>query len=270
LSDDKETYSTIFTALRHPLRQRILRMLATEPLTFTAMLHRLGIESPHLTYHLESLGILLAKTKNGQYQLSTFGRAAIAMMGWVEEAPQTEAQPVTVPTTWKTAVVLLVVGIAIFAGSYYGQHQISEMYLDYSQLSKNYTQIKAEYLSTVAPTAITPPISKLEAIHIALTHGGWNRTMLQDLFVTADLCYVELTVTPQSKRFDLVYYVTEAVLDYSPVRIGDTTYRYVWYIIITQQGFTHSIPPPGCYLVDVTTGEVPPTPFDRYNPLVNE
>ena len=81
MSDDEETYSTIFTALRHPIRRRILRMLATEPMTFTAMLNRLGIESPHLTYHLESLGVLLAKTDRGTYQLSTFGRAAVATMG---------------------------------------------------------------------------------------------------------------------------------------------------------------------------------------------
>jgi DNA-binding transcriptional ArsR family regulator len=65
LSDDEETYSTIFTALRHPIRRRILRMLAKERMSFTEMLNRLGIESPHLTYHLESLGILLAKTENG-------------------------------------------------------------------------------------------------------------------------------------------------------------------------------------------------------------
>jgi hypothetical protein len=40
-------------------------MLAKEQMSFTEMLNRLGIESPHLTYHLESLGILFAKTENG-------------------------------------------------------------------------------------------------------------------------------------------------------------------------------------------------------------
>jgi len=153
MSDDEETYSTIFTALRHPIRRRILRMLATEPMTFTAMLNRLGIESPHLTYHLESLGVLTAKTESGQYRLSTFGGAAVATMGWVEEAPKTEPQPTPVPTMWKAVVVVLVIGVAAFAGAYYQQSQALSglhtaydgLYAEYTGLSADWDHLRADY-----------------------------------------------------------------------------------------------------------------------------
>jgi DNA-binding transcriptional ArsR family regulator len=156
LSDEEETYSTIFTALRHPIRRRILRMLG-EPLTFTAMLNRLGIESPHLTYHLESLGVLIAKTESGQYRLSTFGRAAVATMGWVEEAPKPEPQPILLTTTWKAVVAVLVIGVVVFAGLYSSQGQaLSELstnydglYMEYTGLSEAVTQLTAEYNETL-------------------------------------------------------------------------------------------------------------------------
>jgi len=99
--------------------------------------------------------------------------------------------------------------------------------LKYTQLAKNYTQIKEEYLSTIAPTAITPPISKLAAISIALTHGGWTATTLNGLLVNAKLCYVELMDPPKEQYFDLVCEVVMPVSDYSPVTIGAATYRYV-------------------------------------------
>ena len=121
-------------------------MLSEESLTFTAMLNQLGIESPHLTYHLDSLGVLISKTESGKYRLSTFGRAAVATMGWVEEAPKPEPQPVPVTTKWKAVLVLLVIAIAVFAGVYYSQYQaLSGLSKDYEELSEDFTQIKAEY-----------------------------------------------------------------------------------------------------------------------------
>jgi DNA-binding transcriptional ArsR family regulator len=129
LSEEEETYSTIFTALRHTIRRRILRMLAKEPMTFTDMLNRLGIESPHLTYHLDSLGVLLAKTERGQYRLSTFGQAAVSMMGWVEDAPKTEPKLTILTTKWKAIVIVLIVGIAVLSSVCYWQYgRLDELY----------------------------------------------------------------------------------------------------------------------------------------------
>lgn len=83
---DEEVYSRIFSALRHGVRRRILRMLSKGKMTFTSMCDGLGITSSHLTYHLDALGELISKDDSG-YALSVFGRAAVSMMSSVEDSP---------------------------------------------------------------------------------------------------------------------------------------------------------------------------------------
>jgi hypothetical protein len=197
--------------------------------------------------------------------------------------PKTAPKPSILTSKWPKALVVLVVGVGVFAGAYYGHYHLSQFYLDYArlsenytqisleyaQLSKNYSQLKDEYLSTITPTIISPPISKLTAINVALTHGGWNTTKLEGLLVNAKLCYVELMDTPKEQYFHLVYEVIVPVADYSPVNIGEVTYRYVWYVIVSRQGFMKTIPPQGSYLVDVATHEVITFPFDMDNPIFN-
>lgn len=60
-------------------------MLADKPLAFSEILEILTIDSGHLSYHLESLGDLIVHSKEGKYKLSSFGVAAMRLMGGVEE-----------------------------------------------------------------------------------------------------------------------------------------------------------------------------------------
>ncbi len=83
---DEEVYSTIFNALRHGVRRRILRMLSKKQMTFTALNEKLGISSSHLTYHLDSLRELVSKN-DAMYKLSVFGNAAVDMISNVEDPP---------------------------------------------------------------------------------------------------------------------------------------------------------------------------------------
>ena len=80
---DEEVYTTIFNALRHGVRRRILRMLSEKQMTFTALNEKLNISSSHLTYHLDSLKELVSKD-DASYRLSVFGRAAVDMMNGIE------------------------------------------------------------------------------------------------------------------------------------------------------------------------------------------
>lgn len=82
----EEIYSIMFSSLKHPIRRKILRILADKPLTFSEMLDLLGVSSSNLTYHLESLGELVTKEDKGVYRLSTFGLASVSTMKIVEEA----------------------------------------------------------------------------------------------------------------------------------------------------------------------------------------
>jgi len=90
---EEEYYSTVFVALKHPIRRKILRMLNEKPRSFSEILAELKIESAHLTYHLETLRELLHKDENGKYALSFVGEAAVSMMYRVEEVPKPSRFP---------------------------------------------------------------------------------------------------------------------------------------------------------------------------------
>lgn len=96
---EEETYSTIFAALKHPSRRKILRLLSEKPRSFTEMQNLFKVESPYLTYHLDALKQLVSKTENGRYRLSAVGEAAMALMRGVEEAPKKPT--FALPLKWK-------------------------------------------------------------------------------------------------------------------------------------------------------------------------
>jgi len=145
---EEETYSTIFTSLKHPVRRKILRMLSEKPRNFSEILEALGISSSHLTYHLENLGELVSKTGDGKYKLSTFGEAAVGTMSKVEEAPKvTEAErPSSLSIKWKSLFVVLMIGLVVLAGVSYTQYwSLNRLSAKYEQLSAEYEQLSAEY-----------------------------------------------------------------------------------------------------------------------------
>lgn len=129
---EEETYSTIFTSLKHPIRRKILRMLSERPRSFSEMQEEFRIESSHLTYHLESLGSLLHKSKNGEYALSVLGDAAMSVMYQVEEAPKTPPRLPSLQTKWKVFFAALMVGLIFTSSLCYVQYQTL------SQLSAEY------------------------------------------------------------------------------------------------------------------------------------
>jgi hypothetical protein len=100
-----------------------------------------------------------------------------------------------------------------------------------------------------------PPVSMYHALLIALESGGWNATSLENMAISAELDFCAFSFN----SFRLVYRVTSQPVDWSPQQINDTTYRYVWTIIVGGPGFIQSIPPPGYYWVDAATGELVPT-----------
>lgn len=81
---EEDTYSSIFLALKHPVRRKILRMLGESPAAYTEILNTLGVETGFLNYHLESLNGLITKDKDGRYFLSEFGEAALDLITGVE------------------------------------------------------------------------------------------------------------------------------------------------------------------------------------------
>jgi len=82
---DDEIYSIMFSSFKHPIRRKILRMLDSKSMTFMELVEALGISSPNLTYHLESLGDLISKLDNGAYKLSAFGQVSISALKGIED-----------------------------------------------------------------------------------------------------------------------------------------------------------------------------------------
>jgi DNA-binding transcriptional ArsR family regulator len=125
---EEDTYSMIFTSLKHPIRRGILRILSDNPQSFSDMQRLLKIESSHLTYHLEGLGSLLVKTEEGKYALSSLGEAAASTMKRVEEPPK--AYPSLTSRSGHSHLthllssnkslpkILLIIGIALLASSF--------------------------------------------------------------------------------------------------------------------------------------------------------
>jgi DNA-binding transcriptional ArsR family regulator len=136
----EETYSTMFSSLRHPARRKILRMLSERSLTFSQMLEELEIPSSHLTYHLENLGELVVKMEDGKYKLSSFGKASVSMMKGAEEVPNSQAKKFSaLPLRWKSLFAALLIGIVLLSSMSY------VLYASSNQLATDYELLKADF-----------------------------------------------------------------------------------------------------------------------------
>ncbi len=114
-SREDEIYSTMFSSLKHPVRRKILRMLGNKPMTFMEMVEELGVSTPHLTYHLESLGELVSKMDNSKYKLSTFGAATVSAMKGVEEVHEIEPKHRMMTFRWKAIFGVLMVAVLLLS-----------------------------------------------------------------------------------------------------------------------------------------------------------
>jgi DNA-binding transcriptional ArsR family regulator len=136
---EDETYSVMFSSLRHPARRKILRMLSESEMTFSQMLEELAIPSSHLTYHLENLGELVVKDKDGKYDLSSFGKASVAMMKGAEEVPDIHVKRFSaLPVRWKALYAIFSIGIVLLASVSYVQ------YASFNSLSNDYGLLKTD------------------------------------------------------------------------------------------------------------------------------
>jgi len=119
---EEETYSLVFTALKHPIRRKILRVLAGGPRGFTDMQKLFNVSSPFLTYHLDSLKELVLKTESGMYRLSNMGEGAVALMEKVEETPKTTPRDTVlsrrkrIPSMVQLSLTVIAIGLVLSGG----------------------------------------------------------------------------------------------------------------------------------------------------------
>jgi len=141
-NSEDEYYSTIFIALKHPIRRKILRMLREKPRSFSEMLGELKIESSHLTYHIDTLRDLLRKTEKGEYMLSFLGEAATSIMYQVEEAPKALPHLLLLSPNWKACFSVLIISLIILCGLSYVQYQrLNQLSTEYESLSETLSDV---------------------------------------------------------------------------------------------------------------------------------
>ena len=134
--DTEETYSVIYSALKHPIRRKILRMLSDEQLSYTQMLKELDLDTGHLNYYLESLGELVIKNEEGKYRLSEMGQAAIGLMKkvedratqekeitWLKQQKRQKRRTILLLQTF-AIIMLLVASFVFFNVKFETQHQV--------------------------------------------------------------------------------------------------------------------------------------------------
>jgi DNA-binding transcriptional ArsR family regulator len=164
---EEETYSTVFSALKHPIRRKILRVLSKSSKSFTDMQNSLNINSPVLTYHLEALRDLISKTDDGRYRLSSTGEGATALMERVEEAPKTPSR--TFSTRHRRILSLIqitttILALALLTSGWY-LASVSSTQTSYSLPSESFSQKTPTSINGVVyDTSITTTVPPTEGL----------------------------------------------------------------------------------------------------------
>jgi DNA-binding transcriptional ArsR family regulator len=150
MGSEEDTYSMIFSSLKHPIRRGILRILSGGPQTFSDLQKTFTIESSHLTYHLDGLGNLLLKTDDGRYALSSLGEAAVSTMKHVEEPPKATPHLQFPSKNWKLLMAAMLIGLVLLSALLILQYQsFGELSARYSNLSEE-QKLLQEALKNVA------------------------------------------------------------------------------------------------------------------------
>jgi DNA-binding transcriptional ArsR family regulator len=197
---EEDTYSIMFTALRHPARRTILKMLSEKSMTFSQMLNKLGIPGSQLTYHLENLVEFIVKVETGKYKLSMLGEASVSMLKEAEEVKSIHTKKFSsLPLRWKSLFALLVIGIVLLASMTYVQ------YASFNQLSRDYELLKADFERAKLQNQQMLPSSTAERV----------TTFLRDV-VQIDITQYQMTLLSNTveNRSDLGGAVEE-ILTYS-------------------------------------------------------
>jgi len=171
-------------------------------------------------------------------------------------------------------IAALITSVYINFAQYFTIQQMNQNFDNlnqtYNNLNQSYTDLNQRYLALNQTynqliddinhfnniinqdSAFQTPISKSQAIRIALAYGGWNATSLREQTVGANLRYFAFDADGSVERY--LGEVFEPAENYFPVQEGTLTYRYVWLVFISTSGpfpFVHT-----AYYIDASSGEI--------------
>jgi DNA-binding transcriptional ArsR family regulator len=207
----EETYSAMFSSLRHPARRKILRMLSEKEMSFSQMLDELEIPGSHLTYHLENLGELIVKMEDGKYKLSSVGEASYSIMRGAEEAPNSQTKKFSVlPLRWRTLVVVFIISITLLASiscvQYYSLNHLSN---DYELVKADLEKAKLQNQQIISWSSAERALSIIRDV-VQIDTSKYQTTLLRDTIENrSDLDSVveeilQYSLTTSESKIDLV------------------------------------------------------------------
>lgn len=189
---EEETYSSVFASLRHPIRRKILRSLSAGPQSFSDLQRTVGIESSHLTYHLEGLTNLLAKTEHGDYVLSSLGRIAVSTMKQVEEPSSASLHTQFLPRFWRRerarvlalGIICIILAVSLAGVFAYHVSVINGKDSTISLLNSQVAAFQNQILS--ANSTINSLSSQIAQLETQLSSNNSMVTVLQNQILSAN------------------------------------------------------------------------------------
>ena len=176
----EETYSTMFSSLRHPARRKILKMLSEKSMTFSQMLDELEIPGSHLTYHLENLGEFLVKMDDGKYKLSSFGAASVSIMKGAEEVPGNQKKFSSLPLRWKSFFAAFIIGIVLLASVSLVQYaSFNQLSMDYGLLKADFEKVKSQNQQLLWSTSSDKGVKIIRDV-VQIDVSKYQTTLLSD------------------------------------------------------------------------------------------
>jgi hypothetical protein len=201
---EEEIYSIMFTSLKHPVRRKILRMLANKPMTFMEMVENLSVSSSHLTYHLESLGELVFKMDNSKYKLSTFGLATVSAMKGVEEAPEIEPKRrLKLPFKWKAVFATLMIAVLLLAAISTLQYTtLNRLSTSQDSLAAENQQLLSWGIGTNRVANLLRDVAQIDTTKYKITLLSNTMAYRTDFSVTEEIIKYSLTSTQSNLDVD--------------------------------------------------------------------
>jgi hypothetical protein len=203
-SSEEEIYSIMFASLKHPVRRKILRMLADKPMTFMEMVDYVGVSSSHLTYHLESLGELIYKMDSGKYKLSTFGTATVSAMKGVEEPPETQIkQSPKLAFKWKVAFAALIIAMVILVAVSTLQYTtLNKLAASQQLLSAENQQLLSWGIGTNKVANLLQDVAQIDTTQYTITLLSNTMQYRSDLGVAEEIIKYSLTSSQSNLDVD--------------------------------------------------------------------
>lgn len=171
--------------------------------------------------------------------------------------------------TIEAVAVILAIGLAVTVTFSIGQYQILNQ--NYSELNQKFNNLEKLFWNNyplLAPSFVSPtpqqqptqpPVSKAQALQIAQGYANWTSS-LENTTITLNLvCFwTEYSIGDwniTAHGSSILCEITNPVVNYSAIQVGDLTFRYLWIIDFLPPYHIGGYP----YYVDAATGEIIPT-----------